>query len=507
MASSGVAWAQAGAPPAKTGGADAAPAGTGPSATPVAPVLGPPVPGPTETEKELLEAQKKAIEAQKALEASQAEMKATLDAIQAELGAEREQRAEEVVGLREKLDKAHAQLKKPPVSTAFPGLSLMGYLQADWNMWRQSSEDQVNSSTLLPLNEERFLIRRARLKAAIDRENVAGALELDGNTVNGSTARITNAEASFKIPGAEGSPLPYAMASIGLFKIPFGFELLQSDRDRVFMERSVAEQALFPGEYDVGVRLQGAWPWPWVRYAFAVQNGNPLGEKAFPGRDPNAAKDFVGRLGVDTPVSDTVSIAGGFSGLKGTGFHRGNPATKGTVQWNDRNADSMLTIDELSVVPGTAASPSSNFSRFAWGADLELSVKIPSFGSFMAYGEVYVAKNLDRARLIADPVVLGRDLREIGAYGAALLQIGEYAVIGARYDYYNPDRDSGDPTMPLVPRSFAYNTVSAVASYGTPNGRLAIEYDHNTNHNGRTVTGLPTSLDDDAVILRGQVGF
>jgi hypothetical protein len=472
----------------------------------LAPVVGPPAPGPTDTERELLEAQKKAIEAQKALEASHAELKASLDAVQAELGAEREQRAEEVVSLHEKLERAQAQLKKPPVSTAFPGLSLMGYLQADWNMWRQSSEDQVNSSTLLPLNDERFLIRRARFKTAIDREYVAGALEFDGNTVNGSTARITDAEASFKIPGEEGAPLPLLMGSIGLFKIPFGFEVLQSDRDRVFMERSISEQALFPGEYDVGARLQGAWRF--VRYAFAVQNGNPLGEKTFPGRDPNAAKDFVGRLGVDTPVSDTIAIAGGFSGLKGTGFHRGTPATKGTVQWSDRNEDSAVTIDELSAVPGTAATPSLNFDRFAWGADLELSVKIPSFGAFVAYGEVYLAKNLDRAKLIADPYgPLGRDVRELGAYGAALLQIGEYAVIGARYDYYNPDRDSNDPNKPVVPTAFSYGTLSLVASYGTPNGRVALEYDHNTNHNGRTTMGAPTSLGDDSVILRGQVGF
>jgi hypothetical protein len=469
-------------------------------------VVGPPLPGPTETEKQLLEAQRKALEAQKALEASQADLKTQLEALQAELGAEREQRAEEVVGVREGLDKAHAQLKKPPVSTGFPGLTLMGYLQADWNIFRQSSEDQVNPSTLAPLNEERFLIRRARFKAVVDREYVGGALEFDGNTVNGSTARITNAEASFKIPGEEGAPLPLLMGSIGLFKIPFGFEVLQSDKDRVFMERSIAEQALFPGEYDVGARLAGAWRF--LRYAIALQNGNPLGEKAFPGRDPNDAKDVVGRVGVDAPITDTVAIAGGFSGLKGKGFHRGTPATKATIQWSDRNEDGAVSSDEIVSVAGQAATPSQNFDRFAWGADLELSVKLPSIGAFMAYGEVYLAKNLDRAKLVADPYgPLGRDARELGAYGAALLQLGEYAVVGVRYDYYNPDRDSLDPTKPLVPSSFAYNTLSVVASYGTPNGRVALEYDHNSNHNGRTITGTPTSLGDDSVILRGQVGF
>jgi hypothetical protein len=468
--------------------------------------LGPPTPGPTQTEQELAEAQKKATESQEALEATQADLKATLDEMQAELGAEREQRAEEVIALREKLEKAQAALKKPPVSTPHPGVSLTGYVQADWALWRQSSEDEINPSTLAPVNEERFMIRRARLKTTIDREYVAGALELDGNTVNGTTARLVNAEASFKLPGEEGAPVPLLMATVGLFKIPFGFEILQSDRDRIFLERSTAEQALFPGEYDLGARLQGGWRF--VRYAIAAQNGDPLGEKAFPGRDPNAAKDIVGRLGIETPIVETVTVSAGFSGLTGKGFHRGTPATKSVIQWSDKNEDGAFTSDEIVTVPGSAATPSQNFDRFAYGADLDLSVAIPQFGVATIYGELYYAKNLDRAKLIADPLgPLGRDARELGFYVAALLQIDDLATVGARYDAYNPDRDSTNSAKPLVPTDLSYSTLALVAAVGTPNGRVQVEYDHNTNHNGRDLMGRPANLKDDAVIVRGQVGF
>ena len=506
VASGAAAWAQEGAPPATAGGAGAevAPSPSRPSAG--EPVLGPPTPGPTQTEQELAAAQKKATEAQKSLEAAQADLKATLDAMQAELGAEREQRAEEVIALREKLEKAQAALKKPPVSTAHPGVGLTGYLQADWALWRQSSEDEINPSTLAPVNEERFMIRRARLKTTIDREYVAGALELDGNTVNGTTARLVNAEASFKLPGEEGAPVPLLMATIGLFKIPFGFEILQSDRDRIFLERSTAEQALFPGEYDLGARLSGGWRF--VRYAIAVQNGDPLGEKAFPGRDPNAAKDIVGRLGIETPIVEAVTVSAGFSGLTGKGFHRGTPATKSVIQWSDKNEDGAFTSDEIVTVPGSAATPSQNFDRFAYGADLDLSVAIPQLGVATIYGELYYAKNLDRAKLIADPLgPLGRDARELGFYVAALLQIGDLATVGARYDTYNPDRDSTNSAKPLVPTDLSYGTLALVAAVGTPNGRVQLEYDHNTNHSGRDLMGRPANLKDDAVILRGQVGF
>jgi hypothetical protein len=272
------------------------------------------------------------------------------------------------------------------------------------------------------------------------------------------------------------------------------------------MERSTAEQALFPGEYDVGARVQLAWRF--LRVAGAVMNGDPIGERAFPLRDPNHQKDWILRAGVETPVGDMVWLTAGFSALWGTGFHRGTPTTKGVLQWTDKNEDGAFTSDEIVGIPGTTGSASSNFSRFGWGPYVNASFKVPSVGLLTIYGEAYVAKNLDRAKLVADPAgPLGRDTREIGAYGAVLLQFFEYANLGVRYDMYNPDRDSTNPSKPIVPTTLDYSTLSVVGSWGTPNGRVAVEYDHNKNHDGRDLMGLPASRKDDSVIIRGQVGF
>src|SRR5262249_9327436 len=153
--------------------------------------------------------------------------------------------------LQEKLAKAAA--------AAAAAVKVSGYLQADWTPWRQSSEDQLNPGSGAPLNDERFSIRRARLRASMERDYVAGLLEFDGNTVAGTTARLMGAESSLKCrggPAVHGAP-PLLMLSFGLFKIPFGYEVIESDRDRLFLERSTAERALFPGEYDLGVRLSG----------------------------------------------------------------------------------------------------------------------------------------------------------------------------------------------------------------------------------------------------------
>jgi hypothetical protein len=477
--------------------APASPAPYGPSPTP------PPPPGPTP--EQIREQQREeALEAEiKALRQQQEELKTSLETTDSILNAEREQRAEEVIALQERLAKAAAALAA--------GVKLTGYLQADWTPWRQSSEDQLNPGTGDIINQERFNIRRARLKASFEREYVAGLLEFDGNTNSGATARIIGAEASLKWPGEpqpHGEP-PLLMLSFGLFKIPFGFEVVESDRDRLFLERSTAERALFPGEFDLGVRLAGGWRF--VRYAVAVQNGEPLGEKTWPGRDPNSAKDVTGRVGVDTSITDGVWVIGGFSALKGTGFHAGTPATKPTIQWVDRNEDGVFSgTNEIATSPGLAASPSFNFPRFGYGVDLRFGFDIPGVGVTTLGGELYLAQDLDRgSSQPADPRgPLGRDSREVGAYGLLTQQIGPYLSAGVRYDYYNPDADSTNLSMGVsVPQSFAFKTLAGVLAFTLPSYRLVVEYDHNWNNQGRNAAGNPTTLKDDFVTLRAQVSF
>jgi hypothetical protein len=469
------------------GGTTAAPDGSPPSAPMGPPAPEPPPPGPSPAEQ-ALEAE------QEALKAEIAALKEELETISAVLGAEREQRAEEVIAVQEKAEKVEAARQLAP--------KVSGYVQSDWGILNQASTDQLNYSTGAPINEQRFMIRRARLKLTLDRQYTAGVLEFDGNTVNGTQARLVDAEASVKWQG-ERADLPLVMGSIGMFKIPFGFEVGQSDRDRLFMERSTAERGLFPGEYDLGARLQGGWRF--VRYVVAVQNGEPLGEKTFPGRDPNNAKDVTGRLGIDTPVTDMVRVSGGFSGLSGTGFHPGTPATKATVQWVDRNENGVLDPSELIASSGKAATPSKNFGRFGYGADLQLAVDVPQVGATVVYGEVYWAKNLDRGILPADPVAVGRDYREFGGYGALTQDLGSYAAVGVRYDYYRSDLDSTQSSRGLmVPSSNAMQTLALVAGGRAVGGRLTLEYDVNRNNSGLDANGSPTNLKSNTLVLRGQ---
>ncbi len=517
----GRAWAQA-TPPGET----QAPAVPAPTAgakkgeSPAAAVSVPPSPGsapyvgpqpaPPPIDVEALRAAERA-EREAAVRAAREEAEASLNAEIFLRAAETAELRATVESLKEQAAAAaKAAAEAPPsVRAARLGLGLTGYVQADL-AFRQSSEDQINGATGNPLNEDRFMIRRARLRATLDRTYVAGLLELDGNTVNGPTARIAGAEASLRLPGPDGDRgVPLLMATIGLFKIPFGWEVIESDRDRLFLERSTTERALFPGEYDVGARLQGGWRF--LRYSVAAQNGEPVGERSFPLRDPNHQKDWVGRLGVDA-ADGPVQVVAGFSGLYGTGLHKGTPATKPTFQWNDSNEDGAIDPTELRPVPGRAAQPSINFPRHGLGGDLRIVVTTPRLGRTTAYGELYYARDLDRAILPADPTgaigAVGRSYRELGWYVAIMQDLGEHLTVGARYDYYDPDRDARDSQVGMVvPSSASYSTLALVGALRAPGGRLIVEYDINRNHLGRTVSGVPTNLKDNVFAIRGEASF
>ena len=323
-----------------------APRASAPDAGPAA-VYGPPALVPEARSK--AQAEEAAARATAELERKQAAaLSAAREDLERELAAERASRATLDERLRALDATVAKQAERTTVETARTGLTLRGFLQSDW-AFRQSSQDQLNPSTGAPLNEDRISIRRARLRASLERTYVAGAVEFDGSTTRGATARIIGAEASLRLPPPDATSPPLAMLTLGLFKIPFGFEVREADTDRLFLERSTTERGLFPGEYDAGARLQGGWRF--VRYAVAVMNGEPLGEGSFPGRDPNHQKDVVGRLGVDTGQIGPVTLIAGVSGLGGKGFHPGTAATKPVIIWQDRNEDGQFQANEVQVAP------------------------------------------------------------------------------------------------------------------------------------------------------------
>ena len=389
-----------------------------------------------------------------------------------------------------------------PWVTPPDGVSTLAYVQAQYD-WNESSQDQLTQSGTT-LNQDRFLIRRARAAVGGEWQYAALFLELDANTTNGPQVDLRKAEASLQYRPDRSRP-PVVMATMGLFDVPFGYELVESPRTRWFMERTTASQAWFPTEPDVGLRIAGALSW--FRWTIAGVNGNPMGETPnFALQDPAAAKDVVFRFGFDTTPLPELNVAGDVSTLRGRGFHPGTSASKASIQWTDLNEDGVIQPYEITGVPGESATASQGFDRWAVGADLRAHYRWWP-GVLKVYGEFVLANNLDRSLYVADPVVTSLDQRELGWYVGATQEVTRYGLLGLRYDFYDPNSNAFDKRAgQLIPYSEAIKNISPLVGLTLPDrARLVFQYDFNTNAFARSSVGVPTNFKENGWTIRLQV--
>jgi hypothetical protein len=389
-------------------------------------------------------------------------------------------------------------------------LDFTGYMQVDSVAWSEESLDEVDS-TGDPLNQERFLIRRGRLRAEARRDAYFGSIEFDGNTIDRATARLLAATVgwSYSPPesgAAKAKAPPLVVLTAGLFRIPFGLEIQMAERVKPFLEAPAFARALFPGNYDAGVKVEGGYGV--ARWVFALMNGAPVGDAQWRGLDPVSSYELVGRIGFAVDGPRKSRFEGGVSAISGKGLHAGTPATKDDLQWIDRNEDGSIQLPELTVIPGSAGEPSETYSRDALGVDAQVHWCLCKIGTGTAFFEAVLATNLDRGLVFADPVAQSRDLRELG-FGIGVVQnLGDHAQVGVRYDRYNADRDAAEVQgEDVVTANPVFSTLSIMATGKWRDARVLVQYDRQKNPFGRDDTGAAATRSADRVTLRGQVGF
>lgn len=388
----------------------------------------------------------------------------------------------------------------PVIAPLDESLQVRGYVQAQYEN-HQDSEDQLLPGGA-PLNQDRFLLRRVRLRVDKAWQYGGVMVELDANTVKGPAIGLQHAEATLAYRNEDHTPL--ASLTFGLFDNPFGREVVESPRERVFMERSFASRAFFPAEPDLGVRVSGQVAW--LRYSVAVVNGQPLGDRTgFILQDPNAHKDVLGRVGAAVSVNPKVRVNGGVSVLNGKGFHAGSDATKNTIVWRDIDENGQFSLGEFQGLPGAAAVPSQNFERWLLGADLAVDFD-SALGKTLLAGEITAGSNMDRNVFIADPVTTSVDQRELGYYIALVQEFRGGPIAGFRFDSYDPNSDFLDSQAgKLIPTSQTVRTLSPLVGFQVPHrARLVFEYDFVHDAMARNPAGVPTDKKNDVWTLRLQ---
>ena len=295
-------------------------------------------------------------------------------------------------------------------------IKLSGYIQGRYE-WHGDSSDTVDASGNSKVKSQ-FLVRRGRLKVIYDGTNAEYLLQIDATP---SGVVLKDAEATFV---DTWSPFGLRL-TVGQFKWPFGYEILQSSGDREMPERALVIRSLFPGERDRGVRLTARYEW--LRFAAALVNGNvPNGTT-----DRNDFKDLVGRVG-----GDFGWIVGGLSGYYGRRLD-GKPATALTTVWTDKNGDKMLTPDEVTTTPASPATYQS-YGLLRLGADVQTYFDIPGLGGLALKGELIYAKDSNRA-LGTTPANPCLDHTQLGWIITAVQNLGDYAGLVVRVDSFDPN--------------------------------------------------------------------
>lgn len=191
-------------------------------------------------------------------------------------------------GLNEQLQALQADTDK------LKRFKFSGYLQARTE-FSEASNDSVKVSgspaALTTPNATRFYIRRARLKLTYDSSPLSQAVVyFDGG--QDRTLRLLEAYVTLLDPWTPGHD---HKLTLGQISVPFGYEIERSSSVRELPERSRAENVLFPGERDRGVKLESQWT-PKLSTVVSVLNGGGINSTDFPNTDPTRGKDVTGRL-------------------------------------------------------------------------------------------------------------------------------------------------------------------------------------------------------------------
>lgn len=330
-------------------------------------------------------------------------------------------------------------------------LSLHGFVQGRYE-WHDDASYGIENKT--PRGTNRFYVSRGRVLATYDGDFSQLLLQIDAT---GDGVVLKDAEASLVLNqrNMNYGARPWELkVTLGQFKIPFGFEILQWSADREMPERIAVVRALFPGERDRGLRV--AWTYDWLRLTGAVINGNFTVDPVHGTYDQSSWKDVVVRAqGVWGPFATGVSA------------HVG------------RFLEEVRTPSLGMPVAGY-----DHYSRLRLGWDAQGHVIVPGLGAIEARAELIFARDhqLSFGGVGPDPKHC-KDANRFGWAGTLVQNVGAHFGLVARVDQYDPTAGLDDAcTTPLVVNAAADDRVTdigfGVAWLVSPNLNNTVSYQH-----------------------------
>ncbi len=354
-------------------------------------------------------------------------------------------------------------------------IKVSGYIQAQWEYYGQ---DLVKANE--PTNT--FYIRRARIKFTYEPvDGVKFVLQPDLSTGN---LTLKDAYAVVNIPKLKDVTL-----WAGQFNRP-DYEVEYSSSQREVFERSRVIRAIYPGEREIGLKLEYIGSTIPLKFQLMAMNGNFTGAQA---KDFDSKKDLMGRLVYSVKLPN----AGLGIDFGANGYYGGS-----RLKYNTFVSDLEGKLDSTSFKAG-------DYLDKNWiGAEIQIFADV--LGGLAVKGE-YVAgvnsasstTNQSSTAKIADMRKDPSKLRNFSGYYLYLIKnIGPKNEVVARYDYYDPNTDlSGDAAK----NELYYKTWTfAWQYYLNDNIRLSLQYEMPKNEINTT---NPSNLRDNTFGIRVQAKF
>lgn len=215
----------------------------------------------------------------------------------------------------------------------------------------------------------RFSVRRGRIKFNYDNDLTQYVMQFD---VTQGGFGIKDMYASIKEPY-----LKLATFTGGIFDRPFGFEISYSSSNREAPERSRLYQTLFPGERELGAKIELA-PQDGFLSMFNAKVGVFNGNNNNNNENDNQ-KDIIGRIGAQIPlVEQNLEIDGGLSFYSGKVTNNSNSVA--TIS-TDASGNKIWSVDVNNLNIGKTS------DRSYFGVDMQLYYDLPVLGGLSLRGE------------------------------------------------------------------------------------------------------------------------
>jgi phosphate-selective porin len=350
-------------------------------------------------------------------------------------------------------------------------IKVSGYVQAQWESY---GKDLVKANE----QDNNFFIRRARIKFTYEAlDGVKFVIQPDFSTGNLS---LKDAYAVVNIPKLKDFTL-----WAGQFNRP-DYEVEYSSSQREVLERSRVIRAIYPGEREIGIKLEYIGSTIPVKFQLMAMNGNFTGTQA---KDVDSKKDFMGRLVYSIKLPEA-----GIGIDLGPNFYYGGNRAK----VNPYIINRMGVLDSIQV---------GDYLDKKWvGAEIQIFADL--LGGLAIKGEYIAGVNSTASTLAltatmaqkkADPNKLNNFS---GYYIYFIKNIGPKNQFVAKYDSYDPNTKlSGDAAK----NSLQYKTVTlAWQYYLNENIRLSLNYEMPKNETNATNA---KDLKDNTLGIRIQAKF